>query len=113
MKYLVTDTPKKKNLFVLNVEDNLSITDVLKAVKDYHKSIGLDLTHSKGSFLFKISDGVRTHCDVNLSANVLGKGKKINVRWEVSVTDSCDICGSDDIIDAPHMGRNCNTCHPI
>ena len=25
----------------------------------------------------------------------------------------CDVCGSDDIIEAPSMGRNCNTCNPI
>jgi len=26
---------------------------------------------------------------------------------------TCDICGSSDITDVPHMGRNCNNCHPI
>lgn len=25
----------------------------------------------------------------------------------------CDVCGSDDITEAPHMGRNCNSCNPI
>jgi D-Tyr-tRNAtyr deacylase len=25
----------------------------------------------------------------------------------------CDVCGSDDIKEAPGMGRNCNRCHPI
>jgi hypothetical protein len=25
----------------------------------------------------------------------------------------CDVCGSDDVIEAPHMGRNCNRCHPL
>ena len=25
----------------------------------------------------------------------------------------CDVCGSEDVIEAPHMGRNCNTCHPL
>ena len=25
----------------------------------------------------------------------------------------CDVCGSDDIIEAPHMGKNCTRCHPI
>ena len=25
----------------------------------------------------------------------------------------CDVCGSDDIIEAPHMGKNCNRCHPL
>jgi hypothetical protein len=25
----------------------------------------------------------------------------------------CDVCGSDDVIEAPHMGKNCNRCHPL
>jgi hypothetical protein len=25
----------------------------------------------------------------------------------------CDVCGSDDVIEAPHMGRNCNSCNPL
>ena len=25
----------------------------------------------------------------------------------------CDVCGSDDIIEVPHMGKNCNRCHPL
>jgi hypothetical protein len=25
----------------------------------------------------------------------------------------CDVCGSTDVIEAPHMGRNCNRCHPL
>jgi hypothetical protein len=25
----------------------------------------------------------------------------------------CDVCGSDDIIEAPLMGRNCNRCNPL
>jgi hypothetical protein len=32
------------------------------------------------------------------------------IKNEVAV---CDVCGSDDIIEAPHMGRNCNSCNPI
>jgi hypothetical protein len=26
---------------------------------------------------------------------------------------TCDVCGSENIIEAPHMGTNCNDCHPI
>jgi len=26
---------------------------------------------------------------------------------------TCDVCGSSNITDAPHMGRNCNDCHPV
>ena len=25
----------------------------------------------------------------------------------------CDVCGSDDVIEVPHMGKNCNRCHPL
>ena len=25
----------------------------------------------------------------------------------------CDVCGSEDIIEVPHMGINCNDCNPI
>jgi hypothetical protein len=25
----------------------------------------------------------------------------------------CDVCGSYDIIEVPHMGINCNRCHPL
>ncbi len=25
----------------------------------------------------------------------------------------CDVCGSTDVIDVPHMGKNCNRCHPL
>lgn len=25
----------------------------------------------------------------------------------------CDVCGSHDVIEAPHMGRNCNCCNPM
>lgn len=25
----------------------------------------------------------------------------------------CDVCGSTDVITAPHMGQNCNKCNPL
>ena len=25
----------------------------------------------------------------------------------------CDVCGSTDISENPHMGRNCNWCNPL
>ena len=25
----------------------------------------------------------------------------------------CDVCGSNDVIESPHMGRNCNRCNPL
>jgi hypothetical protein len=29
------------------------------------------------------------------------------------VVPPCDVCGSYDVIEAPHMGENCNSCHPL
>ena len=26
---------------------------------------------------------------------------------------TCDVCGSTDISENPHMGRNCNWCNPL
>jgi len=26
---------------------------------------------------------------------------------------TCDVCGSSDIMEAPHMGKNCNNCHNL
>ena len=40
--------------------------------------------------------------------------KKFNIaNFVVPLGTLCDVCGSDDIIEAPSMGRNCNTCNPI
>lgn len=25
----------------------------------------------------------------------------------------CEVCGSSDVIEGPHMGKNCNNCNPI
>ena len=33
--------------------------------------------------------------------------------YEIGKPDVCDVCGSEDIIDVPHMGRNCNWCNPL
>ena len=26
---------------------------------------------------------------------------------------TCDVCGSENIIEAPSIGVNCNSCHPL
>lgn len=40
--------------------------------------------------------------------------KKYVVLPQADVIKSvCDVCGSDDVIEAPHMGKNCNRCHPL
>lgn len=42
----------------------------------------------------------------------LKQGKNNIVLADV-IKSVCDVCGSDDIIEAPHMGKNCNRCHPL
>jgi hypothetical protein len=40
--------------------------------------------------------------------------KQVLALRQPSVIGSvCDVCGSNDIIEAPHMGKNCNRCHPL
>lgn len=44
------------------------------------------------------------------------KTVNINIKNEVKKYDVCrvcDVCGSSDVIEAPHMGLNCNTCNPL
>jgi hypothetical protein len=38
-----------------------------------------------------------------LSMSVVGRSEQL----------VCDVCGSNDVIEAPHMGKNCNRCHPF
>ena len=40
------------------------------------------------------------------------KAVKNTVVWR-SEQLVCDVCGSNDVIETPHMGRNCNRCHPL
>lgn len=36
-----------------------------------------------------------------------------SLRQTPVIKPVCDVCGSDDIIEAPHMGKNCNQFHPL
>ena len=53
--------------------------------------------------------------DHNIRARVERKAEMylngINVGQSEQLV--CDVCGSTDVIEAPHMGRNCNRCHPL
>jgi hypothetical protein len=35
------------------------------------------------------------------------------VKESIKTSKTCDVCGSSDIIEVPHMGRNCNCCNPL
>ena len=37
---------------------------------------------------------------------------KSNIEF-LAKRKTCDVCGSEDITEAPHMGLNCNDCNPI
>jgi hypothetical protein len=41
--------------------------------------------------------------------------KQLSIERVVGQSEQlvCDVCGSDDAIEAPHMGRNCNGCNPL
>ena len=41
--------------------------------------------------------------------------KKLTITDVVGPSEQlpCDVCGSNDVIEAPHMGRNCNRCNPL
>lgn len=39
------------------------------------------------------------------------KDKYINTN--IMKKEVCEVCGSDDIIEAPSMGTNCNCCNPL
>jgi hypothetical protein len=36
-----------------------------------------------------------------------------NALKKIQPKPTCDVCGSENLTEAPHMGRNCNDCHPI
>jgi hypothetical protein len=52
--------------------------------------------HDKQDLLEAVRKALRIH-------DVVGRSEQL----------VCDVCGSDDVIEAPHMGRNCNKCHPL
>lgn len=39
------------------------------------------------------------------------KGIALDIHDQAKKT--CDVCGSTDLTEVPHMGFNCNTCHPL
>jgi biotin synthase-related radical SAM superfamily protein len=48
-----------------------------------------------------------------LTAEVI-RGQIQALNWKFDDEDDlCDVCGSTDIIEVPHMGTNCNKCHPL
>ena len=51
--------------------------------------------------------------DVETVIDLLDDLKQCDIPVVVQKGTFCDVCGSDDIIEAPSMGRNCNTCNPI
>jgi len=49
---------------------------------------------------------------MNAEIKALREANKNFVQPDV-IKSVCDVCGSDDVIEAPHMGRNCNRCNPL
>ena len=50
--------------------------------------------------------------EIQIAAYVLGAKHQMESEAKPP-KPTCDVCGSENIIEAPHMGRNCNDCHPI
>ena len=48
-----------------------------------------------------------------LNAECLAEDKQKNCNIPPVIKSVCDVCGSDDVIEVPHMGKNCNRCHPL
>lgn len=61
------------------------------------------------------------HCLVACSEDKVNAGlcdclnrmKNEALRQPPVIKSVCDVCGSGDVIEVPHMGKNCNRCHPL
>jgi hypothetical protein len=56
------------------------------------------------------------HYILHIMQKVYEAGVKEGMKQDSEQTATlppCDVCGSTDVIEAPHMGRNCNFCNPI
>lgn len=54
--------------------------------------------------------------DINYIVIIEGENSKVKAFckiFDIKTIDVCDVCGSSDISEVPHMGKNCNTCHPL
>jgi hypothetical protein len=52
---------------------------------------------------------------LNLLVELRAEAEQLTIPAVVGRSEQlvCDVCGSNDVIEAPHMGKNCNRCHPL
>lgn len=63
--------------------------------------------------LFKIGEALKVKPHMLIKGSEAVKKNDIHDDLRQSEQLVCDICGSTDVIEAPHMGRNCNQCNPL
>ena len=75
-----------------------------KEQKGFYKIIAKTLTTERSKQLYDaINDWHESELKLLGIADVVGRSEQL----------VCDVCGSTDVIEAPHMGKNCNQCHPL
>ena len=75
-----------------------------KEQKGFYKIIAETLTVERRKQLYDaINEWHKSELKLLCIANVVRQSEQL----------VCEVCGSTDVIEAPHMGRNCNRCHPL
>jgi transcriptional regulator with XRE-family HTH domain len=93
-------------------------------LKQYRKRLGL----TQSEMAERVGLSINTYRDVEnhrlsiqtlkcialfLGVDTIKIDKKGRVDFDVDMDIeklTCDVCGSGDVIEVPHMGRNCNWC---
>lgn len=70
--------------------------------KDFRLSTGLEYEPMSEKAYEFMENAMEQYAELRLGA-VVGRSERL----------VCDVCGSTDVIEASHMGRNCNRCHPL
>jgi hypothetical protein len=61
--------------------------------------------------LFEVYEKGVKQQDCNLTEYIEKVKQVLRIHHVIKLV--CDVCGSDDVIEVPHMGKNCNRCHPL
>jgi hypothetical protein len=57
-------------------------------------------------------DGSTRHRDEIVQGGLV-RQDAIKLKNKLNADMACDVCGSMDVVEVIHMGKNCNTCHPL
>ena len=91
-----------------DLKDETMLQEILKEcefAEEYLQAMKKTMLNDKGD-----CDNVRMHI-----AKIKGKVNTLLIADVVGQSEQlvCDVCGSNDVIETPHMGKNCNRCHPL